>query len=126
MKALPLLFALLACRSDPGGAEPAPEPSAAPAPGASAEAVRRTYFVAHEERRCVVFWMEGDRHSESKDVPCPRELTAGERARLAGKTCQRESPEALRNVPIRCPRELLDADQHDRVGKGRWRLQPAR
>jgi hypothetical protein len=125
MRSAVALIALVCCRSSDDGAPPPPPAPAPPAASTTASGPRRTYFVAHEGRRCVLFWMEHERHSVSKEVTCPRDLLAGERARLSGKTCLRESSASDRNVPIRCPREVLDADRHDRAGKGRWKLDPA-
>ncbi len=117
--------AILGCEEP----DPAPllPPSAAPAtPTATASYTRRTrhYFVANDHDQCTVFWEEGMQTSQRKIVACPREIDAGERARLTGRTCIRESARKERNVPVRCPNEVFYAVRDDRGKKGEFRLPP--
>ncbi len=98
--------------------------SADPAPS-SFDAVRRpsrSYVVIHRGDGCSVHWLQDGQRSVGKAVPCPRELEAGERMRLAGRTCMRESERAERNVPIRCNKELFYAEKADQEGQGEWHL----
>jgi hypothetical protein len=119
--ALPaLLAALAACREAPSGdaagADPGDEgaDAAAGAPAASALPPRRPtrrYYLARTRERCVVYSVDGDAISPPTEVPCPAELQRGERLRLAGKTCARESPaDPARDVPVVCPDPLTRAE----------------
>ena len=98
--------------------------SVAPAPSSFDEIRRpaRSYVVIHSGDGCSVHWLQDGRRSIGKTVPCPRELEAGERMRLAGRTCIRESERAERNVPIRCNKELFYAEKADKEGQGEWHL----
>lgn len=110
---------------DPEPLPPPLPPSAEPPPPSStvtAEPRERTYFLANDDMICVVYWEEGLRSSVKKTVPCPREIAAGERARLMGRTCMREAPKPDRNVPVRCPKQLFYVERDDARGKGEFKL----
>jgi hypothetical protein len=103
-----------------------PKSADPPAPTLSATTVprERTYYVANLGESCVVFWEEGLRTSKRAEVPCPREIEAGERLRLVGRTCMRESNDPKRSVPARCPKHIFYAELHDEQGKGEFKLAP--
>ncbi len=62
---------------------------------------------------CAVAALEGESREELARLPCPRDLELGERVRLAGAICMRDSPVDTRKVPVRCPGALLDARQRE-------------
>lgn len=118
-----LLGALCACKagaeggaaasegSGPGAAE-----SAAPAPPGAAPPRRptRRYYLARSLERCVVYSVDGDAISPPFEVPCPQDLARGERLRIAGKTCARESPaDPARESPVVCPDPLTNLEKDD-------------
>ncbi len=103
--------------------------SAAPVAPSASSTLRpriRTYYAINEEDVCVVYWQEPTRASIRKIIPCPREIDAGERLRLAGRTCMREAAESARNIPVRCPKQVLAAEYDDRNGQGEYLLVPRR
>jgi hypothetical protein len=125
--AIVALCALAAC--DDGGERFAPAPvesSNAAAPSASApKKPPRIYYLVNEAKKCEVFWLEDGQRSIKKSRPCPRDVAEGEKIRLTGKNCIRESLEPARNIPVRCPRELYKAAEADQHGGGPDRLAPA-
>ncbi len=58
--------------------------------------------------RCVLFTVVRSERVLGDSVPCPSDLEDGERIRLAGRVCLRESGSAHRSLPVRCPPELVD------------------
>lgn len=62
---------------------------------------------------CAVAVLEGESKEELAREPCPRDLELGERMRLAGAICMRDSPVEARKVPVRCPGALLDARRRE-------------
>jgi hypothetical protein len=109
-------------------APPLPKSADPPAPSVSSTTRPRSrnYYVENVEEVCAVYWQEGARLSVRKTIACPREIEPGERLRLAGRTCMREAASAQRNVPVRCPKQLLYAEDGDRRGKGEFKLGPAK
>jgi len=76
----------------------------------------RTYFAANDDGQCEVYWAEGDRRSVGAAIRCPREIEPGEKLRLAGAGCIRDSPKPERRVPVRCVKAMFyvrDADRSD-------------
>jgi hypothetical protein len=113
------LLAATACRDAPAGS-PAEAPGAdAPASSAAAGAPAarrpaRRYYFAHTSARCEVYSVERDQISPPVEVPCPADLALGERIRLTGKTCMRESPsDPAREVPVVCPDPLTLLEEDD-------------
>ena len=125
-RALRLLLGLLlaaGCResSPPAGAgeAPATPSSAATAQVAStttARRPRRRHYFARTTDRCEVYTAEGDTRSSASaiEAACPEQsvLARGERIRISGKTCMRESPaDPSREVPVICPGPLIERDR---------------
>jgi hypothetical protein len=106
-----LLFALAACDAAPAPA-PAPAPSAR-APEAPARRPTRRYFVGRTASRCEVYHVGEAGLGQAVEVPCPQDLEIGERIRLAGKTCLRESSVHDRVEPVVCPGALMDREEAD-------------
>jgi hypothetical protein len=118
---------LLAWGCDTSERPPPPPPGDAAIPSQFVGARRpsRSYFMANTSGRCIVYWVDGQQHSVSRSQPCPRELEPGERARLAGRVCIRESDDHSREGPMRCPQPLVNAAHDDRQDAGEDRLPPA-
>jgi hypothetical protein len=124
--AAPLVLALLTACDD------APPPPRAGGPVTEATTsltavVRRptpSVFLEHEESRCSVYWQEAELSSQRKAVLCPRDLAVGERLRLTGRTCQRESSDPLRAGPVRCAQALLKVEAALEEGSGEFKLAP--
>ena len=105
--------------------EPPPRPplesSALPFP--SARRPDKTFFAEAEGRRCVVYWeSEQGYRSQRSEIRCPRELETGERLRLTGRTCQRESARKERTGPVRCPYVLVKTRKETMAGEGELNL----
>jgi hypothetical protein len=84
------------------------------APPATRRPTRR-YYLGRTQERCEVYSTDGDALSSPTTVHCPPDLQPGERLRLAGKACLRESPsDPLRNVPVICPPPLTAREKADR------------
>jgi len=81
--------------------------------------------MAYTSGRCTVYWVEGPQQSMFRQEPCPRELEPGERVRLAGRLCIRESDNHAREGPMRCPQPLVETAAHDRQDAGDKRLPAA-
>jgi len=81
-------------------------------------------FVAN--KGCHAYWRDPTTMITSirREVRCPRELTDGDSVRLAGRVCFRESPDAARRGPIRCPYQLIKIQEALRDGEGEWDLSP--
>jgi hypothetical protein len=109
-----LVLALSACQEHaaPG---PAATGSGAPAPEAAASARRpaRRYFLGRTASRCEIYRVDGAEVSPATATPCPVELQIGERMRIAGKTCVRESSDPERVEPVVCPDPLTDREKRD-------------
>jgi hypothetical protein len=114
------LLLLAACNAGPA---PTPAPSAsarAPAPDRAAAARRpaRRWFVGRTASRCEVYRVDEEGIGKGREVPCPQDLEIGERIRLAGKTCLRESSVRDRVEPVVCPGPLIDEDLADQARDG--------
>ena len=99
------------CGADSGGDDLRPSPAASSSafePIASATPAR-TFYLEKNGERCVIFSALGSDRSAESPARCPREVTSGERLRLSGQTCMRESSDAARNLPVRCPKWLIRA-----------------
>ncbi|MSP26733.1 MAG: hypothetical protein EXR75_16645 [Myxococcales bacterium] len=72
-----------------------------------------TFALERDGAACSVVRVEGDERRVLTDEPCPRDVEPGERVRLMGATCMRESQNADRNLPIRCPGGLLAAPKRE-------------
>jgi hypothetical protein len=114
------------------GCEEAPPPPVAfgsdasvAIPSASGRLLQRVYVVANRSGECVMYWREGEQTSVEAEIPCPRELEVGERLRYTGRTCMRESSDASRNLPVRCPKQISHALRDEKNGKGELELPPA-
>jgi hypothetical protein len=83
-----------------------PVPAAMP----SARRPTRQFYFARTPERCELYWVDQEELSKPEPHPCVRELEAGERIRLVGKTCMRESSRAERQVPVLCPYPLTAAE----------------
>lgn len=118
MRALPAvaLLALAACQ-DRGAPSPAPSPTASvapdPDPAASARRPARRYYLARTASRCEIFRVDETGVSSPLVTPCPLDLQIGERVRIAGKTCVRESSDAERVEPVVCPDPLTNKEKVD-------------
>ena len=117
-----LLAALGGCEGAPAGEGAGAAGGGAPASGAAAAASgapaprrpTRRYYLARSLERCVIYSVDGDAISPPIEVPCPPDLARGERMRIAGKTCTRESPaDPAREVPVVCPDPLTNLEKAD-------------
>ena len=118
-----LLVALSACWGAPsgegaeataGGAQPAVRAVAVASGERPPRRPTRRYYLARSRERCVIYSVDGDAISTSTEVPCPQDLARGERLRIAGKTCTRESPaDPAREVPVVCPDSLTALENND-------------
>ena len=111
---LPLAL-LVACKDDsptltaaPGAAIP-PEPTAMP----SARRPARRYYLTRTPARCEITRVDEAGTSTPVPTPCPGDLQLGERLRIAGKTCTRESADLERVEPVVCPDPLTNQEKHD-------------
>ncbi|MDC0680689.1 MULTISPECIES: hypothetical protein [Sorangium] len=87
-------------------------PEGAPAP----RRPTRHYHLRRTDDGCELFWIDGDLVSASQAVVCPPDLEVGERLRLTGKTCLRESAQTpARAVPVVCPLPLVNMEKADRA-----------
>ena len=53
----------------------------------------------------------------ARTTPCPLDLQVGERIRIAGKTCLRESGDPARVLPVVCPDPLTNLEKRDLAGR---------
>ena len=117
MRALVLVAALGlgACQDHAPAPSPPPPGSAAPVADAVASARRpvRRYYLARTAKRCEIYRVDEEGISPPLVTPCPLELQIGERIRIAGKTCLRESSEAERVEPVVCPDPLTNKEKRD-------------
>ncbi|WP_437725398.1 hypothetical protein [Sorangium sp. So ce861] len=121
-RALPALLAgVAACQGDAGregAAAPAPDGGAALAAEGTPAPRRptRQYHLRRTDDGCELFWIDGDLVSASRTIVCPPDLEVGERVRLTGKTCMRESAQTPgRAVPVVCPLPLMELEKEDRA-----------
>lgn len=72
----------------------------------------RRWYMGRTGDRCDVYWVDGEAISPPTQAPCPADLLPGERMRIAGKTCIRESAgDPTRDQPIVCPDPLTNAEK---------------
>lgn len=120
-RALSLALLLAAgCREAPAGgaADDGPLDGAdAAAPGGDGGAPRRPgrrYYFARTSARCEVYRVDGETPSPPEEARCVADLAVGERIRLSGRTCMRESPaDPARQVPVLCPDPLRQLEKDD-------------
>jgi hypothetical protein len=111
-------LSIAACSA--GGPAPAPSATsdARPAPLPSARRPTRRYYLARSQDRCEVYSVDGEASPPRTSTPCPPDLEIGERIRLSGKTCMRESPEGVtREQPVVCPDPLTLLELKDRSAR---------
>jgi hypothetical protein len=96
-----------------------------PALAASGRLDLRSYYVTNRSATCFLYWREGATTSVETEVPCPREIDDGERLHYTGRTCMRESSDAARNLPVRCPKQISHALRDEKAGKGELKLPAA-
>jgi hypothetical protein len=87
--------------------------SASAAPPVAARRPTRRYYLARTADRCEVYSVDGGDFSEPQKTPCPQEIEPGERFRITGRTCIRESTDPLREVPVVCPDPLTNLEKKD-------------
>jgi hypothetical protein len=108
-----LLSAAAACHGAPSesAAESGAEDASHPAAPASRRPTQR-HYLGRTRERCEVYSVDGDAISAPTSVTCPADLQVGERIRLSGRSCIRESPsDPTRNLPLVCPGPLLTGEQ---------------
>lgn len=122
VRVLPALFSgIAACQGDAGregAGAPARDGGAALAAEGTPAPRRPTryYHLRRTDDGCELFWIDGDLVSASQTIVCPPDLQVGERLRLTGKTCMRESAQTLsRAVPVVCPLPLTNMEKADRA-----------
>lgn len=89
----------------------------------------RTYWADNDEGRCAIYWEQPEATSRRMTIVCPREIEPGEKMRLAGQSCLRQSPKPERQTPVRCLKALFWMRQADRsAGKvePEYHLPPAK
>jgi hypothetical protein len=124
---LGLAVALAGCDDEPRPEMPSAFDTAAPPSFSAARRPAETIYIERTDEGCSVYWQAEGVESVRKSVRCPRALEPGERMRLTGRTCHRESARAEREVPVRCAQPLLLAEQALATGEPReLRLAPAR
>jgi hypothetical protein len=100
-------------------AKPSPPPVTV-AGSASAEALpaarrpARRYYLAHTAERCEIYAVDPDGTTPVTPTPCPDYVRVGERIRITGMTCLRESDDPDRVQPVVCPDPLTEREKHDR------------
>jgi hypothetical protein len=90
---------------------PRPSSDAANFPPIASATPTRAFVLERAGDRCQIFARTGEERALGEAAICPRDLGDGERIRLAGRTCFRESAEPTRAVPVRCPPELADRER---------------
>jgi len=73
----------------------------------------RRYFFDRTETQCEVYSVDDAKKTTPEAFPCPTDLNVGERLRIVGKTCTRESPESERREPVVCPDPLTNFEKFD-------------
>lgn len=95
------------------GPPPSPPASGSAAPVTPPRRPTRRYYFARTESRCEVYSVDGEQASASETFPCPGDLLPGERMRISGKTCMRESSDIERREPVVCPDPLTNLEKAD-------------
>jgi hypothetical protein len=118
-----VLLVVVACGDHPAAPAPATSALAVTAsPPASAPRARRPtrrFYLGRTEARCEVYFVDGDVFSVPESTPCPLDLLPGERMRIAGRTCMRESSDQAREIPVVCPDALTNREKIERGEKPR-------
>jgi hypothetical protein len=97
-----------------------PSPPATVAVSASAEALpaarrpARRYFLARTAERCEIYAVDPGGTTPAATTPCPDCIRVGERIRVTGMTCVRESDDPNRVQPVVCPDALMEREKRDR------------
>ncbi|WP_437531627.1 hypothetical protein WME79_03065 [Sorangium sp. So ce726] len=115
-----MLFGVAACQGEAGReggvAEVSDGGAALPEGAPTPRRPTRHYHLRRTDDGCEIFWIDGDLVSASQAVVCPPDLEVGERLRLTGKTCLRESAQTpARAVPVVCPLPLMTMEKADRA-----------
>jgi hypothetical protein len=113
-----LPLALAGCDEDGSRFVPPPGATAPETAASPSASTARAYYLSNADGKCVYYWVEGESRSEHKSLTCPRAAKTGEKIRLTGRTCMRESPDASRSLPVRCPQELYKAAEADEEDAG--------
>jgi hypothetical protein len=104
-------------RDDPSApaaeAAPAPEPTSIP----SARRPVRRYYLERTGARCEVYSEDPGGESRRVETPCPLDLQVGEKIRIVGKTCARETRDPARALPVVCPDPLTNREKRDLAGQ---------
>jgi hypothetical protein len=120
------LVGLTGCDDEPPRARPSAFDAGPPPSFSAARRPAETVYLERESERCAVYWQANGVESVKKEVRCPRDLELGERLRLTGRTCHRESPTGAREVPVRCASPLFQVERALATGTGEYHLPPAR
>jgi hypothetical protein len=115
--ALVALVAFVGCQGKPRDEVRASASSEASAfPPIQSAVAHRVHYLERAGDRCILYSLVGRERSLGPVVTCPSGLNDGERIHLAGRACLRESGDAARSVPMRCPVELVDAGEATGAG----------
>jgi hypothetical protein len=102
-----------AVTTDAGASPPLDAAPALLTPDAPLRRPTRRYFFERTETQCEVYSVDNAQKTPPEAFPCPPDLLIGERLRLVGKTCTRESPESERREPTVCPDPLTNLEKRD-------------
>ena len=94
-------------------AAPAPEPTSMP----SARRPLRRYYLERTAAHCEIYFADPGGASPRTPTPCPLDLEVGEKIRIAGKTCTRESGDPTRVEPVVCPDPLTNREKRELAGQ---------
>jgi hypothetical protein len=99
-------------------AKPSPPPavaaSASPEALPSARRPARRYFLVRTAERCEIYSVDPTGTTPAAPTPCPDSIKVGERIRITGMTCLRESDDPERVQPVVCPDPLTSLERRDR------------
>lgn len=124
--ALALALTLAGCEDESRPVMPSAFDAGPPPEVTAARRPDETVYIERMDESCTVYWRAEGVASVKKEVLCPRDLESGERMRLTGRTCHRESPRVEREVPVRCAQPLLLVEEALRTGeRGEFHLAPA-
>lgn len=111
---LSVMSLVCACRDEAQG----PESREAPPPGPSLSGPlnlpAERYVMTRYGERCTIEILRNGEVDETlpTDYACPKELELGERIRLTGMTCMRESADGSElSLPVVCPNPLTNAER---------------
>ena len=113
---LPSCTAKAPAASDAGPADAAASSASSEPPAAATVALRRPtqrYFFAKTQAHCEVYSVAGEQVTTPEVFPCPLDLNVGERIRITGKACLRESADPERVEPVVCPDPLTNLEKRD-------------